>query len=75
MLQDVILMLLIIVVVPLCSIVVLRGIAKTKRQRRPVQYFRIKSSLGEVWREFAYLTLTRSSIPLPGAARRSRVWL
>ena len=40
MLQDVIFMLLIIVVVPLCSIVVLRGIAKTKRQRRPVQYFR-----------------------------------
>ena len=40
MLQDVILMFLIIVVVPLCSIVVLRGIAKEKRQRRPVQYFR-----------------------------------
>jgi len=39
MLQDVILMLLIIVIVPLCSIVVLRGIAKTKRRRRPVQYF------------------------------------
>jgi hypothetical protein len=40
MLQDVVLMLLIIVVVPLCAIVVLRRIAKTKRQRRPVDYFR-----------------------------------
>jgi hypothetical protein len=40
MLQDVILMLLIIVVVPLCSIVALRCIAKTKRERRPVHHFR-----------------------------------
>jgi hypothetical protein len=40
MLQDAILLLLIIIVVPLCSIVVFRGIAKTKRKRRPVQYFR-----------------------------------
>jgi hypothetical protein len=39
MLQDV-LMLVIIVVVPLCAIVVFRLIAKTKRQRRPVDYFR-----------------------------------
>jgi hypothetical protein len=41
-LQDAVAMLLIIVIVPLCAIVVLRGIAKTKRQRRPVQNFRLK---------------------------------
>jgi hypothetical protein len=42
MLQDAIAMLLVIVIVPLCAIVILRGIAKTKRQRRPVQNFRFK---------------------------------
>jgi hypothetical protein len=42
MLQDAIAMLLIIVIVPLAAIFVLRGIAKTKRQRRPVQSFRLK---------------------------------
>jgi flagellar biogenesis protein FliO len=41
-LQDAVAMLLIIVIVPLCAIVVMRGIAKTKRQRRPVQNFRLK---------------------------------
>jgi hypothetical protein len=40
MLQDVILTLLIIVFVPLCSIMILRRIAKKKRERRPVQHFR-----------------------------------
>lgn len=35
-------MLLIIVVVPLCSVIALRSVAKTKRQRRPVQHFRLK---------------------------------
>lgn len=42
MLQDVILLVLIIIVVPLVSIVVLRRIAKTKRVRRPVHSFRLK---------------------------------
>ena len=42
MLQDAIALLLIIVIVPLCAIIVLRSIAKTKRQRRPVQNFRLK---------------------------------
>lgn len=42
MLEDAIAMLLIIVIVPLAAIVILRGIAKTKRQRRPVQNFRMK---------------------------------
>ena len=42
MLQDVILLLLIIAVVPLVSINVLRRIAKAKRVRRPVHNFRFK---------------------------------
>lgn len=42
MLQDVILLLLIIVIVPLVSIIVFRRIAKTKRVRRPVHNFRLK---------------------------------
>ena len=41
-LQDAVAMLLIILIVPLGAIVVLRAIAKTKRQRRPVQNFRLK---------------------------------
>lgn len=42
MLQDVILILLIVVTIPLGAIVIVRGIAKTKRQRRPVQNFQLK---------------------------------
>jgi hypothetical protein len=42
MLQDAILILLIVVTIPLGAIVIVRGIAKTKRQRRPVQNFRLK---------------------------------
>jgi hypothetical protein len=41
MLQEAILLVLIVVIVPLCTVVVMRGIAKTKRQRRPVQNFRM----------------------------------
>ena len=40
MLQDAILVLLVIIVVPVCSIIVFRGMAKEKRQRRPVHHFR-----------------------------------
>ena len=41
MFQEAILLALIVVIVPLCTIVVMRGIAKKKRQRRPVQNFRL----------------------------------
>jgi hypothetical protein len=41
MLHDIILAALIIVIAPLCAIAVLRCIAKTKRQRRPVHNFRL----------------------------------
>lgn len=42
MLQDAIPVLLILVTLPLGAIVIVRGIAKKKRQRRPVQNFRLK---------------------------------
>lgn len=40
MFQEIILVALIIVIVPLCAILIVRGMAKKKRQRRPVQFFR-----------------------------------
>lgn len=42
MLQSAILTVLTIILVPLCAIVVLRCIAKTKRERRPVHHFRLR---------------------------------
>ena len=40
MLQDTILILFVVIVVPLGSIIAFRRMAKVKRQRRPVHYFR-----------------------------------
>ncbi|MBM2804709.1 MAG: hypothetical protein HW419_2602 [Deltaproteobacteria bacterium] len=42
MILDAILLLSVIIVVPALSILVLRGIGKTKRTRRPVQRFRLE---------------------------------
>lgn len=39
-LQDAVVLLSILVIVPMCAVTVLRMIGKTKRERRPLQNFR-----------------------------------
>lgn len=40
MIEEVIMLLLVIVIVPMCGIVIIRRVAKTKRVKRNVQTFR-----------------------------------